>query len=265
MSGAEFEAFADALAARPAPAPPPRPERVAVLGGGPEARLIASLCLAGGAGVTLFTAYGGEMEALAASGAITLRGEGPVGSFAVRRSGGRDGAPAIRLTGELDTALAGAELVFLTGPVQKQRTYAMVLAEHVVDGQVLVLAPGRSLGALEAAWLLRAGGSAADFALVETQGLPYWIRVAGAVLHLTGRRRRRWRRCPATGWMRCRGWPTTCPTCARCRRWCMAALPMAAVWWRCRRCCSAVRSARPGRRNCRPGPNPCPSGRPSAA
>ena len=183
MSGAEFEAFASALeeGAAPRPATAPALDRVAVLGGGPEARLLACLCLAEGADVTLFTAYGREMEPLRRAGGITLRGAGPVGTFPVDRPEG----PSIRLSGELDIAIRGAELIFLTGPVLKQRTYAMVLAEHLSDGQILAMAPGRSLGALEAAWLLRAGGCAADFALVESQGPPFWIRENGSVLHLT--------------------------------------------------------------------------------
>ena len=183
MSGAEFEAFANALeeGAAPRPSPTPTLDRVAVLGGGPEARLLACLCLGGGAEVTLFSAYGREMEPLRRAGGITLRGAGPVGTFSVNRAEG----PSIRLSGELDSAIQGAELIFLTGPVLKQRTYAMVLAEHLSDGQILAMAPGRSLGALEAAWLLRAGGCVADFALVETQGPPYWIREEGSALHLT--------------------------------------------------------------------------------
>ncbi len=183
MTGADFEAFADAVADGTAPPAVSTPalERVAVLGGGLEARLIACLCLAEGARVSLFSAYGRELEPLRRAGGITLRGAGPVGTFAVDRSDG----PAIRLSSELDTAVQGADLIFLTGPVLKQRTYAMVLAAHLSDGQVLAMAPGRSLGALEAAWLLRASGCTADFALVETQGPPYWVREAGSVLHLT--------------------------------------------------------------------------------
>ena len=60
-----------------------------------------------------------------APGGVTLRGAGPVGTF----SAGRDRGPSIRLSAELDSAMRGAELVFVTGPVLKQRTYAMVLAE----------------------------------------------------------------------------------------------------------------------------------------
>ena len=155
--------------------------RVAVLGGGGEGRLLSALCLAEGAEVTLFSAYGAELEALRASSGITLRGAGPVGTYAVDR----DSGPSVRTTAELDRAVAGAEVIFLTGPVHKQRTYAMVLADHLKDGQVLVIAPGRSLGALEAAWFLRIGGCAADITLVEVQGLPFWFSEQGTVLTLS--------------------------------------------------------------------------------
>ena len=183
MSTSELEAFTEAMARRSVPPDPATPafDRVTVLGGGPEGRLLACLCLAEGAEVTLFSAYGAELAAIRAAGGTTLRGAGPVGTF----SAGREDGPSIRLSAELDAALADAELVFVTGPVLKQRTYAMVLAEHVADGQVLALVPGRSLGALETAWYLRVGGCLADVTLAEVQALPYWIREDGATLHLT--------------------------------------------------------------------------------
>ena len=183
MSDSEFAAFTEALdRQRPVPAPSASAfDRVTVLGGGPEARLLACLCLAEGAEVTLFSAYGAEMSTLRDAGGVTLRGAGPVGTF----SAGRKEGPSIRLKPELDTAVREAELLFLTGSVLKQRTYAMVLAEHLSDSQVLVIVPGRSLGALECAWYLRVGGCRADIVLAEVQGLPYWIREEGATLHLT--------------------------------------------------------------------------------
>lgn len=184
MSNA-FAEFAEAATrgSGPSMAPaPPALDRVAVLGGGTDARLIAALCLAEGAEeVTLFSAYGAELEALRAGSGISIRDAGPLGSYQIDR----DGVPSIRTTAELDAAVRGADVIFLTGPVHKQRTYAMVLADHLADGQVLVLAPGRSLGALETAWFLRIGGCTADFTIVETQGAPYWIAPEGAVLHLS--------------------------------------------------------------------------------
>lgn len=156
--------------------------RIAVLGGGADARLIAALSLSEGCDVTLFSAYGKELELLRASSGIALRGAGPIGSYQVDQ-----GASSVALTAELDAAVADAQAIFLTGPIHKQRTYAMVLADHLNDGQVLVLAPGRSLGAVEAAWMLRLGGCTADVTLIETQGLPYWYRAEGTTLTLTPR------------------------------------------------------------------------------
>jgi opine dehydrogenase len=129
----------------------------------------------------LFSAYGAELDMLRASSGISLRGAGPVGSYHVDRSD----APSVQTTAELDRAVAGADAIFLTGPVHKQRTYAMVLADHLSDGQILVLAPARSLGALETAWYLRIGGCTADVTIVEAQGLPYWITATGSQLHLS--------------------------------------------------------------------------------
>lgn len=176
-----FSEFADAMAtAGPAPAASVTAmSRVAILGGGDDARLLAALCLAEGAEVTLFSAYGAELDALKSG--VAIRGAGPVGAYQVNR----EDALSIQTTAELDRAVAGAELIFLTGPIHKQRTYSMVLADHLSDGQALVLAPGRSMGALEAAWLLRVGGCEADVTLVEVQAGPYWFTIEGATLHLS--------------------------------------------------------------------------------
>ena len=182
----EFIEFAEAVTAgRKGAGVAPRLnlQKVAVLGGQADARLFAGLCLAEGAEVTLFSAYGSELSALRSGSGISLRGAGPVGVYQVDRKD----TPSVRLTAELDVAVNDADLIFLTGPIHKQRTYAMVLADHLKDGQVLVLCPGRSLGALETAWMLRIGGCRADITIVEIQGLPYWIAQEGSVLHLSER------------------------------------------------------------------------------
>ena len=175
MSG--IEDFAQALtrsAPRPAPPPGGRPAaRVAVLGAAPDGQMFAALALAAGAEVRLFSAWGAELAALRQAGAITLRGAGPVGSFHVDQPQG----PQVRTSAALDEALAGAELVVLSRPLHKQRTYAMVLAEQ--------LAPGQVVGAVEVAWLLQTGGAEADLALVEAGGAPYWIAPARGALHLS--------------------------------------------------------------------------------
>jgi len=155
---------------------PTRPlevKRVTVLGGGGDAQLLASLCLSEGAEVQLFSAYATELESLAAG--IALNGAGPVGRYHVQSSStAQKNSTAIRATGSLDSCVKDAELIFLTGPVHKQRTYAMVLADHLQNGQILVLPNARTFAALEASWLLKVGGCQADVTIVELQGLPYW-------------------------------------------------------------------------------------------
>ncbi len=180
---AEFEAFAKALernSERDKQLESPIFNQVTVLGGGPEGRLLAALCLSQNRSVTLFSAYGAELNALRAAGGITLRGDGPVGTFQVDI----DSSPSIKTTAELDSAVSSADLIFLTGPVHKHRTYAMVLAEHLNDGQTLVIAPARTFAALEVSALLQIGGCRADITVVEVQHLPYWTEVQGNGLNL---------------------------------------------------------------------------------
>ena len=49
-------------------------QRVAVLGGGEDARMIAALCLSENVQVTMFSAYGAELQSLRSSSGVTLRG-----------------------------------------------------------------------------------------------------------------------------------------------------------------------------------------------
>lgn len=183
MNDPDFRAFADTIARRDVASVPTAAsfDRVTVLGGGREARLLACLCLAEGAEVTLCSAYDSELSALRDAGGVTLRDEGPAGTYAVSR----DRGPSIRLRAEIDVSIRDADLVWLTGTVLTQRLYAMALAEHLSDGQVVALLPGRTLGALDIASHLRCGGCRVDVTLVEIQTPPYWIRMQGTALHLT--------------------------------------------------------------------------------
>ena len=178
-----FSDFADAMA-RSSSAPSVAAhsiERVAVLGGGADAQLLAALCLSQGRTVRLFSAYGAELNSLKSAGGINLRDDGPVGSYQVNAESG----VSIECAAELDLAVSDADLIFLTGPVHKQRTYAMVLADHLKDGQILVLAPARTFGGLETRAYLNAGGCCADVTIAELSTLPFWFRQSGNTLHLS--------------------------------------------------------------------------------
>ncbi len=183
MSTADFHRFTEALSKPGADlaAPLPSVQKVTVLGGGPDARALACQCLSEGANVTLFSAYGAELTPLRTAGSITVRGAGPVGTYQIDQ----EAVPSIHLSSELDRAVADAEVIFVTGPVLKQRTYSMVLAGHLKDDQIVVLAPGRTFGAVEMAWYLRVGGSQASVTIVEPLCLPFWTSLEGSVLQLS--------------------------------------------------------------------------------
>ncbi|MCY3879112.1 MAG: hypothetical protein OXF74_08030 [Rhodobacteraceae bacterium] len=183
MSADEFRQFADKLeAGDETPAPEPRIfSRVAIIGATPEGQLLSCLCLAEGAEVTLYSPYGSELDAIRAGGGITLRGTGPVGTYHVDRSSG----PSIRLTGDLDAATAGSDLIILAGPVLRQRAAAYALGRVLTVDQTIAVVPGRSFGAIETAWTFRAGGCTVDITIIEAQNLCYRIRRDGSVLWLT--------------------------------------------------------------------------------
>ncbi len=183
MSTADFQKMTSALAGdkRGPVTDLPSVQKVTVLGAGIEAQAIACQCLAEGAEVLMFSAYRAELEPLRTAGGISVRGQGPVGNYQIDQ----ESVPSIRLTSELDAAVDHAEVIFVTGPVLKQRTYSLVLAGHLHDGQIIVIAPGRSLGAIEMTWNLRVGGNASDLSIVEPGHLPWWVTKDGNTLNLS--------------------------------------------------------------------------------
>lgn len=186
MTTAEIEEFADAMASRMENSKASESKsvsRITILGGGADARMYAALGLAEDFEITMFSAYGAELDAIRTSGVVTLRGDGPIGSFHVDRSRG----PSIRTTAALDEAVLNAEAIVLTGPLHKQRTYSMVLADHLSDGQIVILPEARSLAAVEAAWLLQSGGCEADVTLIEICGAPFWFTDDRGILTLSKR------------------------------------------------------------------------------
>ena len=183
MSTTEIQQVVGAFATMPAVIPTNEHplKRITVLGANAEGCTLACLCLAAGCDVTLFSAYARDLDPLRQRGAITIRGSGPVGTYQINQSE----VPSITLSSSLDEAVLDADAIFVTGPVLKQRTYAMVLGGHLNDGQVVVVAPGRTLGAVETAWYLRVGGNSSAISIVELQSLPFWVDDRGGTLYLT--------------------------------------------------------------------------------
>ena len=160
-----------------------------MLGSGAQAWAYAAGFHAGGARVRWWVWDGREAARLAASG-ISVRGAGPIGNYAVDA----DADHAIRPTAWIDQAVTGADLVVVVGTLTDQRAAGMRLAGLLSEEQTVAISPGRTFGALEMAWWLRAGGSTAGVTLLELQTCPFTVEAAGPG-------RLRWSDTPAGGAM----------------------------------------------------------------
>lgn len=174
MSDAEFRAVMGAFARPSEPLSGSRAiSSVAVLGAGPIGRLIACEALAAGKEVSLYSAFAEELTDLKAKGGITVRGAHLVGTYGVGVSVGD--SPRVRLNAGIDKAIEGAEVIFVATPATVHETYAHLVADHLRDGQIVVLVPGRFLGAVAFLEALRGHGVSASVKIAELSEAPYLV------------------------------------------------------------------------------------------
>lgn len=186
MSDQEFRAVLAALdtGAPPVTEPSPPLRSVAVLGAGAVGRLLACEALAAGLEVRLHSVLGRELSELSDAGTITVRGAHLVGNYPVSTE--RTERPHIRLTRSLDEAVDGVDVVLVATPASAHATYAGLLAGSLVDGQLVVLVPGRFLGSVALAKELAAHLCSAQVTLAELEAAPYLATTNGAGVDVQG-------------------------------------------------------------------------------
>ena len=92
-------------------------------------------------------------------------------------SGAVTGDVAIPLvTGDIAEAVDGADIIMVVIPTIYQGSTAKAMAPHLKDGQVIVLNPGATGGALEVRNILQQEGCRADVTVAETDTLLYACR-----------------------------------------------------------------------------------------
>jgi opine dehydrogenase len=120
--------------------------------------------------VTLYNRSIVNIAAIQARGGIELK------SF----EGGPYGFGAIaEVTDDMATALQKAEIIMVVVPSTAHADIARLAAPHLKDGQILVLNPGRTGGALEVDQVLRKAGCQADVTIAEAETLIYASRSDG--------------------------------------------------------------------------------------
>jgi opine dehydrogenase len=76
-------------------------------------------------------------------------------------------------------AIDGADVIMVVVPASGHKFMAETCAPHMKDGQIVVLNPGRTFGALEFRLTLKDHGCQADVILAETQTFIYASRIIG--------------------------------------------------------------------------------------
>lgn len=137
---------------------------IAVIGGGNGGQAMAGHLALMGHGVRLYSRSPDKRRRIEAQGGIRLTGV--VEGFGVPQ----------RVTNRLAQAVSGAGLVMVATTADAHASLARELAPLLEDGQVVVLNPGRTCGAVAFRQALHASGCRARVRIAEAQSLVYACR-----------------------------------------------------------------------------------------
>ncbi len=144
--------------------------RYTVIGAGHGGKAMAAHLGLMGFPVTLYNRTAANVAAIRYRGGIDLTSDTPdAHGFGSLRA----------VTSDMAEALAEAEVIMIVVPASAHRDIAMATAPHLKDGQIVVLNPGRTGGAIEFAKVLRDQGCKADVTVAEAETLIYASRSEG--------------------------------------------------------------------------------------
>jgi len=141
-----------------------------VIGAGHGGKAMAGHLALMGARVTLYNRTPERIAALKARGGLDIESYegGPCGF-----------ARLAAVTSDVQEAMAGADIIMVVVPSSAHVEIAKSAAPHLRDGQIMVLHPGRTLGAIEFAKALRDHGCQADVTVAEAGTFIYASRSDG--------------------------------------------------------------------------------------
>lgn len=139
--------------------------KIAVIGAGNGGQAIAGYLGLTGYDVSLYDIDAPKIEELQKKGGIEL--EGRIDGF------GKVGC----ITTDIEAAVKGAEIIMVTTVANAHRTVAKSIAPFIEEGQVIILNPGRTCGALVFKQTLTDCGCTKRYYLGEAQTLVYACRV----------------------------------------------------------------------------------------
>jgi opine dehydrogenase len=143
--------------------------RYTVIGAGHGGKAMAADLASKGFIVNLYNRTAERVREIAARGEIELEYE----------NGTTHCCHMANVTSDMAEALDGADVVMIVVPASGHRFVARSCAPHLRDGQILILNPGRTGGALEFRQILNQAGCAADVTLAEAGTFVFASRSTG--------------------------------------------------------------------------------------
>jgi opine dehydrogenase len=153
-----------------------RPYSVAILGAGHGGLALAVYLAQRGHRVALWNRSPGRIAPVAELGGIHLTAPGAGTVF----------APVSMATCDMAAALSDARRILVAVPASGHADIARRCAPHLRDGQIVLLLPGRTGGALEFRRVLRQAGCRARVLLGEANTFPFAARSAGSAALIFG-------------------------------------------------------------------------------
>lgn len=141
---------------------------VAVIGAGNGGTAIAAYLTSIGAQVHLCDLFPDYLKGIQEDGGITLTLDGTTNKYAIHM-----------VTADLAEAIHGVDLIMVVTPSFTHKMIAEACYSALSDGQIVVLNPGRTGGAVEFLSAIRAKGCTADVTIAEAQTLVYSCRKTG--------------------------------------------------------------------------------------
>ena len=143
--------------------------QITIIGAGHGGKAMAADLAIRGYAVRLYNRTYEHIQTIAARGGIELALE----------TGYQELGPIHTVTDDMARALDGARLIMVVIPASGHRDIAEACAPHLVDGQIVVLNPGRTGGALEFRHVLAEAGCTAEIIIAETETFLFASRSNG--------------------------------------------------------------------------------------
>jgi len=145
-------------------------QRYSVFGAGHGGRAMAAHLALMGCDVALYNRTPEHIQGIKARMGIDLEGgEGSPRGF----------AELALVTSDIEAAIKHAQVLMVVVPSSAHASLAKCMAPFLKDGQIIILHPGRTCGAIEFDKVLRDSGCKADFVVAEAETFIYASRAEG--------------------------------------------------------------------------------------